>query len=271
MNILVISHAEDGFMRGGHYLLEPVLRELRGRGHDIAFCRGTTIPDLAVDIAIMHVDLTAVPDSYVTFGQRFSNCLNLRATDISKRKVSGAIVGSDDDWPGPVIVKSNLNCGAIRELRLQNLTQERRGGTALPPRHFRRIGYEIFETIADVPAVAFHHPATVVEKFIPERIGDLFAIRFWTFVGDQERCVRVHSREPIIKASNQIGYDYCEVPEDLRQRRHELGFDFGKFDFAMHDGKAVLFDANKTPGRPPVAEGLKWPSDFADGVLRFAD
>ena len=269
MNILVICHAADQIVDGGHCMLDPILQELKGRGHNIAVCQGLTDRELAADVAIMHVDLTVVPDPYVTFGRRFSNCLNIRATDISKRKVSGAIVGHDDGWQGPVIAKSDLNCGAVREFRLKKMVQARQGVPASPGQPYR-IGYEIYDSVAEVPAAVLHHPGVVVEKFIPERIGDLFAIRFWTFVGDQERCVRVHSKEPIIKAANQIGYEYCDVPEDLRQRRHELGFDYGKFDFAMHDGKAVLFDANKTPGRPPVAEGARWPSDFADGLLSFA-
>jgi hypothetical protein len=33
----------------------------------------------------------------------------------------------------------------------------------------------------------------------------------------------------------------------MRQRRRELGFDFGKLDFVLRDGKAVLLDANRTP------------------------
>ena len=29
-----------------------------------------------------------------------------------------------------------------------------------------------------------------------------------------------------------------------------MGFDYGKFDFILHDGKPVLFDANFTPTVP---------------------
>ncbi len=37
-------------------------------------------------------------------------------------------------------------------------------------------------------------------------------------------------------------------PAELQGIRRRLGFDFRKFDHVMQDGKAVVFDFNKTPG-----------------------
>jgi hypothetical protein len=37
------------------------------------------------------------------------------------------------------------------------------------------------------------------------------------------------------------------VPDELREMRKSLGFDFGKFDYAIVDGRVVLYDANRTP------------------------
>ena len=31
-------------------------------------------------------------------------------------------------------------------------------------------------------------------------------------------------------------------------RRRDLGFDYGKFDYVIHEGRAILLDANSTPG-----------------------
>jgi hypothetical protein len=45
-----------------------------------------------------------------------------------------------------------------------------------------------------------------------------------------------------------------EVPEELRRKRNELGFDYGKFDYAISDGRLVLFDTNPTPGMPFESE-----------------
>ena len=38
------------------------------------------------------------------------------------------------------------------------------------------------------------------------------------------------------------------VPEELRQTRRQLGFDYGKFDYGVVNGEVVLYDANRTPG-----------------------
>jgi hypothetical protein len=32
-----------------------------------------------------------------------------------------------------------------------------------------------------------------------------------------------------------------------------MGFDYGKFDFAIHKGEPVLYDVNRTPGGPKQA------------------
>jgi hypothetical protein len=38
--------------------------------------------------------------------------------------------------------------------------------------------------------------------------------------------------------------------------RSRLGFDYGKFDYVMHEGRAVLLDANSTPGISSRTEQL---------------
>ncbi|MEZ6002120.1 hypothetical protein [Hyphomonas sp.] len=40
---------------------------------------------------------------------------------------------------------------------------------------------------------------------------------------------------------------FSDIPEELRVIREQMGFDYGKFDYVEHDGKAFLLDANKTP------------------------
>jgi hypothetical protein len=46
------------------------------------------------------------------------------------------------------------------------------------------------------------------------------------------------------------------VPDEIRAERERMGFDYGKFDFVVNDGKAVLFDANRTPHAPPPGPEL---------------
>ena len=38
------------------------------------------------------------------------------------------------------------------------------------------------------------------------------------------------------------------MPDEIRAERQRLGFDYGKFDFAIGPEGPVLYDANRTPG-----------------------
>jgi hypothetical protein len=38
-----------------------------------------------------------------------------------------------------------------------------------------------------------------------------------------------------------------EEPDELREIRRSLGFDFGKFDYSIVNGRVVLYDRNRTP------------------------
>jgi hypothetical protein len=65
------------------------------------------------------------------------------------------------------------------------------------------------------------------------------------------------SPDPIIKTDSPMTFEPVPVPDDLRETRRLLRFDYGKWDFVIHEGRAVLIDANKTPGRPPSGAGRR--------------
>src|SRR5262245_35758307 len=67
------------------------------------------------DLAILHVDLTVTPPEYLELGARYPRCLNLAVTDISKRRISRNLVTRDDDYDGPVMVKTDRNYGGRPE------------------------------------------------------------------------------------------------------------------------------------------------------------
>jgi hypothetical protein len=50
-----------------------------------------------------------------------------------------------------------------------------------------------------------------------------------------------------------------DVPVELRQVRRELGFDFGKFDYGIVDGRVVLYDVNRTPMFGTIGREQYWP------------
>jgi hypothetical protein len=74
-----------------------------------------------------------------------------------------------------------------------------------------------------------------------------------------------------VKAENLVERIPVEVPEAMRARRAELGFDFGKFDYVRHGERWVLLDANRTPSypRPPSAAGAAQLDGLARGIDAF--
>ncbi|TPM39517.1 hypothetical protein [Mesorhizobium sp. B2-3-4] len=279
--VVVITHEHDRFLgkrdlllrRGSPYLLFDVLQDLKRRGHSVRIQQGLSTT-FSADIAVLHVDATTTPADYLAYARGFPVCLNVGAADISKRRISGAVLGKDDPWQGPVIVKSNLNNQGIPETLLNR--RSRRAGKPPPFPHLPILPpYEVHATLGDVPDDVFDSDDLVVEKFIPEREPDGFAVRFWVFCGESERCTRYISPNGLVKASETIRREPVPVPDELRERRRELGFDYGKFDFVMHEGRAILLDANKTPGRPQnlvkmFAAGASVLADGFDGLIRRA-
>ncbi|RJT33383.1 hypothetical protein D3227_25165 [Mesorhizobium waimense] len=277
--IAVITHEYDQFQhrRGmlrrwdSPYMLFDILAELKRRGHSVRIQPGPSTRHDA-DIAVLHVDATVTPPDYVDYARAFPFCLNLGASDISKRRISGAVIDRDDGWAGPIIVKSNLNHWGTPEQQLNRHSE--RAGKAVPfPGSETFEQYQIHASLADVPAEVFTRTNLVVEKFIPEPEPDGFAARFWIFCGERERCTRYVSPQSLVKGDDTIRREPVAVPDELRALRRKLGFDYGKFDFVMHEGRAVLLDANKTPGRARalskiIAAGTANLADGFEGLIR---
>lgn len=254
--LLVLVHEYDRFQfrRWGvgrltsGYLLFDILAKLRERRHEILVSNGIPEREVAADAVFMHVDATVLPSEYVEFAERFPVGINTRVKDISKRTISGAILRKGDSWDGPVIVKSNLNSSGNPERRL-NRRAAAKGARPPFPGARTKDRYEVFDNVEAVSEAVFDDPWLAVEKFMPEKETDGYAVRFWTFCGEEERCTRYVSAEKSLKAANFIRSEPVPVPDDLRAMRSTLRFDYGKFDFVIHHGRAILIDANKTLGR----------------------
>ncbi len=269
--IAVLVHREHGFRRRG-YLLEEIGMIWREQDIELSVLHGPG--ESSADALILHVDLTRVPASYLTFAERFPVVINGKVADISKRLVSRNIVNEHDDWDGPVIVKTDSNCGGMTAA--PSLNRYPRYAEAitsrLPSRWSKRStlrAYHIFDSISRVPRGVWNNPNLIVERFLAERRNEQYCLRTWLFMGEEERIAIFYSNNPIVKSVNIIGRDVItEVPQDLREMRRELGFDFGKFDFAIVDGKTVLFDANRTPtiGAIPREQYRPWLGKLASGI-----
>lgn len=96
------------------YIVDHLARLWRADGHEVTYLFGTGgfVP---ADIVLVHVDLSVVPASYLEFASRYPLVLNGRIRDIRKSVVSSNLVGPGDAWSGPVIAKSDLNCGGWTE------------------------------------------------------------------------------------------------------------------------------------------------------------
>lgn len=253
MSIAIIVHRNHDL--DARYFLGRIADCWRESGVDVQVLRG---PDkqVAADLAILHVDLTKVPRDYLHFASQFRRVLNGSVTDISKRRVSNNLVRRGDGYDGPVIVKTDRNCGGGGERDI-----------AGPPTVLRRIArglrrrlpwtlrddlamgdYRVFPAVREVPALVWLNRHLVVERFLPEVRDGYYCLRTWLFLGDSETNSLSYSEQPVVKSNNIVHRELIpEVPRELREARRAMGFDFGKFDYSIVDGRAILYDANPTP------------------------
>src|SRR5688500_421839 len=101
-HVVILTHRDDGFVRGSYFLRE-IADVWRERGLRVTVVSG---PGRYVDgdVAVLHVDLTRVPDPYRELARRYRRVMNERVIDISKRRVSDQVVRPCDGYRGPVIV-----------------------------------------------------------------------------------------------------------------------------------------------------------------------
>jgi len=252
--IVILVHQYDAFEKGG-YFLRDIAEIWRENGLRVTVLQGLEDRTNA-DLAILHVDLTVVPDDYLAFVRQYPVVLNGRVEDISKRRITANLVRRGDGYQGAVIVKTDRNCGGVMESHLV------RKGTLLH-RYAQRLrdrlpwgfrsrlstsDYRIFDSVHDVPRAVWHNPDLIVERFLPERRDDYYCLRTWFFLGDRETNSVSYSKQPIVKAGNVLRREVVnEVPDELRNIRRDLGFDYGKFDYAIVNDRVVLYDVNRTP------------------------
>ena len=208
--------------------------------------------EVSGDLALLHVDLTRVPESLVPRSPSGTPVLNGGVLDISKRAVSRNLVRPGDGYTGAVIVKTNANYfGAPEEKgktrgRLQRLLEHApswRVAKTLPKREYPVVGAP-----DAVPDWVWRREDLVVERFLPEIADGHYVIRSWLFLGREEYAVKLYGGLPVVKARRALKWEYLKaVPDSLRAERERLKFDFGKFDYVERDGEAFLLAANKTP------------------------
>ncbi len=252
-SLAILTHARQGL--NPDYFLATVADQFwRPAGRRVLLHKGLGPPPPA-DLAILHVDLTVVPPAYRALGAGYAQVLNGQVSDIAKRRVADGLVRPGDGYDGPVVVKTDLNHAGESERRLR---QAGEGGALarlrdrLPPR-WRGLppggDYRVYARTAAVPRWVWRNPALVVQRLFVERHGAHYALHQWLFLGKAGIVSSMLGTEPLVKWSNKVGFLplHNEVPEEIQQRRRDLGFDFGKFDYVIDGGRARLLDANTTP------------------------
>jgi hypothetical protein len=275
--IAVLIHEQDARARQMPYLFWAMCLHWKSAGIEIAVHQG---PDHAIDadLVIPHLDMTVMPEAYMRALDHCPRVINRNARDISKRYISQQLVKPGSGYDGPVVIKTNHNFGGLPERRLAGLPKlDHLGEPGGVRGWWRRITgaatrqrdqalsraqaldperYPIFNCVRDVPPGVFENEALVVERFLPERDGKLYVLRMYSFFGNASVTVRITARQPIIKAHMAIDRQEVDPHPEVVSARQRLGFDYGKFDYVIHDGRVVLLDATRTPSlaRGPMTE-----------------
>lgn len=262
------------------YVIDALGEAWQNRGLEVSYVFGVGDRPEA-DLLIPHIDLTHTPPEYAAYIRCFSKAINRDVLDISKRRISTHLLRGDEDYRGPVIVKTDNNSGGRPEYwvwRRRHPVFARLWRRVVPiaegllRRRFawRRLmdAYPIYNSLAEVPAGVFRNPALVVERLLPEREGDRYFIRHYLFLGDRARSVRVADSTPFMRRSWAAPVDEgLAVPEPVLSLRRQLGLDYGKIDYTIHEGQVVILDVNRTPGgRTAPALTSRTILDLADGI-----
>jgi hypothetical protein len=262
--LLILVHPRDLF-RTRDFLIKGLVRPWESMGHTVLVHEGATRAPSA-DAVLLHVDRTVVPAEYLDVARAYRVAINGATGDISKRAISANLVGPFDAWRGPVIVKTDANGRGIPE-RIHHEVARRAGEVVGPPGRYMPERYPVFESIDHVPPELRLDPALVIEKFLPERDPRGYAARHWIFLGDRGVCTRLVGLNPMVKGADVVERSIVDLPDTIRAHGARLGFGYGKLDFVLHEGRAVLLDANRTPTLPAaLRERVTYLPELAKGI-----
>lgn len=262
-SILLLEHPKSP-SRDSTYLARFLLEAWEPRCRVVRHADPRDVP--AADLLFMHVDLSVLPRDYQAVAARFPATVNAGLTDIRKRRLSHHQVFRGDGYTGPVIVKSSLNYAGQPERRA--------AGETPPPRSASghvissKADYQVLPTADDVPDAWWDDEQLVIERFVPERHDGQYVLREWYFLGDAEFTRAETAPYPVITSGDYRPDLVREIPPNLRRFRRQWQIDYGKIDFVMHQGEAVIFDLNKTPtvARPDTEAARRLVDTLAAGL-----
>jgi len=232
------------------YVISRLARYWREDGIAVHYLRGTR-DFVPADVLFLHVDLSVLPAEVTSFAQRYPVVINQHVRDIRKRTFSTLMVSRHGGYDGPVIVKSNFNFGGSPESGKHPSRAHRLYHRARRV-YFRLLtgswAYRIYSSPRHVPAPIWCDPNLLVERFVPERVGQEYAVRTYHCFGERESFYLLTSPEPIVKSGPATRMHPLEPDPRLREYRRKLKLDYGKIDYVLADGEPVVLDLNKTIG-----------------------
>jgi hypothetical protein len=252
--VLILLHARDHAAERHAYQIWGLAGIWRSWGIEVVVQRGIE-RFVEADVIVNHVDLTVVPEPYVRHMARYPVAINGRCTDISKRFVSRELLREGDPWDGPVIVKTDRNCGGeperlILRSRAGRLLDDLRLRSSRHPWRVRRWlptrDYPVLPSVSAVPEDVWHNPHLVVERFLPEREGELYVLRTLAMLGDRWWSRRRTSASPIVKSDNTVHVEEVEPHAGVFAQARRLNLDRGRIDYVVHGGRPVVLDVNRT-------------------------
>ncbi|MCC6659336.1 MAG: hypothetical protein IT437_00480 [Phycisphaerales bacterium] len=285
-SITILIHERHTDAQRRAYRLWAIVANWRRRGLRVGVQFGLQEP-MEADLLFPHIDVSYIPGDYWGYIQGHPLAVNRSVRDIRKTVYCDHRLTRGDDWDGPVIVKTRANCGGFGDDELAH-----RGRRSLTARAWSRISrrprlerlglawvrslraYHVYPSPRYVPGGAFHNPHLVVERFLPERRGTDYAVRMWTVFGDRWIHRTLIGPDPLVKNRNaRLTHDTDPPPAEIVAWRSRLGLDYGKMDYVIHDGRAILLDVNTTPtvtGSVRTDEHTRAAAPLADGLASFS-
>lgn len=289
LDILILMHRDDVTFVNSSFTIKILVKHWRHMGLTVGIEQGPPrFAELRAPVAVNHVARTVTPPAYIDYLRRFAAVINGGLTDISKSKYSPDLLSSPEGYDGPVILKTNLNCGGQSEKRssdlrgiwrylrpvLRRLRQPERRMSWSTIAYIEPDKYPVYERPSLVPAEAWTNPNLVVQKFRPERdSAGLYRLRCWYVLGDRGFNVITLAERPVVRGKDIIKRWVTDepTPTELTALRKAMCMDYGRIDYVMLDGKPVIYDINRTPTSSlgaVTAYASQW-RELAEGVVSF--
>jgi hypothetical protein len=279
-SIAILFHADQRDPASVPYRIWSIAHTWRALGIRVETLRGASAATqdaaLACDLLVPHVDCSIRPPAYQALIERHPLAMNCRVADITKRAVSTQLLTRDDAargvWPGPVIIKTNRNCGGLPDYlhvdraaeRLRSLlararrrvTNHPRLSPLLYPYGRTLLHYPVLPSALAVPRAVWRNPHLVVERFVPERHAGQYVLHLWIFMGKGGFRRTIICPVPQVKARLGTTTYHEDAPPQVALAAARIGIDFGKLDYVCPEGgDPIILDVNTTPTFPGDVHG----------------